>query len=208
MNNRSVRNVINCFQSGDQLACVNTASACGTFERLQVLLGFSFIHLWYSGTSRPNPKAESPNFRRLISPTCSLLRGDGGQSQVDSRNKTTSRDSQGQNMQKNLFWKGFQEPQLEVGCTGTQVNPRFSNLLSIARKYLLKALKRICELNLAELKVTATLSLDYSVEDNLKDLSKVCELCRLAWGSSPKIGLCVLEFYTDWRSSLSIKNVN
>lgn len=78
-------------------------------------------------------------------------------------------------MQMNLFYKGFQEPELELGCTGTQVNPRLSNLLSIARKCLLKALKRICEPNLAELKVTASLSLDYSVEDNLKDLSKVCE---------------------------------
>lgn len=65
------------------------------------------------------------------------------------------RESQGQNMQMNLFHKGFQEPELELGCTGTQVNPRLSNLLSIARKYLLKALKRVCELNLAEPKVTA-----------------------------------------------------
>lgn len=41
MNNRSVRKVINCFQSGDKLACVNTAAACGTFERLQLMLGFN-----------------------------------------------------------------------------------------------------------------------------------------------------------------------
>lgn len=131
---------------------------------------FQFNNLWYFGTGRPNPKAESPNFRKLKSPTCSLLREmevkarliAGTKPQVEIRRVRTCR------------WICYTRAWTQISCTGTQVKSGLLNLLNITRKCcLLMALMRICEPNSVAQKVTTTLNLDYSVENNLKDLSKV-----------------------------------